>query len=341
MPKPAPRKPTKKKPARPPNRLAQLRRHEALKTLLRSGWKSLDEIVARSAASRASVFRDLAVIGEEEPLEKETIEGRNCYRLPARQELLRVTTAQMVSLAFALNAMSFLAGTGIKEDLDEIVTQIAHVLKKSDYAHWKNLDRKLFDVNEMAYDYSDKLDVVNDVVTALLREERVTCTMKDGRALKLDPYTLVLYKKGLYVLGHSHKHGEVRTFGLDKIEDAARVAGDRFEYPKGFHPAKHLRGPFGIIRGARENVKLRFDSRVAYFATRRRVHETQRHREVEGGVELEMEPEGTEEMVGWVLSFGGMAEAVEPKALRERVKGELRRALARYETLTPASSDPT
>jgi len=338
MPKPAakkPKKPTRpsapKKPARSPNRLAQLRRHEALKTLLRSGWKNLDEIVARSSASRASVFRDLAVIGEEEPLEKEEIEGRNCYRLPARPEMLRVTTAQMVSLAFALNAMSFLTGTGIKEDLDEIVTQIAHVLKKSDYAHWKNLDRKLFDVNEMAYDYGDKLDVVNDVVTALLREERITLLMKDGRTLKVDPYTLVLYKKGLYVLGHSHTHGEVRTIGLDKIDDTERVAGDRFDYPKGFHPEKHLRGPFGIIRGPREHVKLRFDSKVAYFATRRAVHATKRHREVEGGVELEMDPDGIEEMLGWVLSFGGTVEAVEPKSLRTKVVGELKRALAKYE----------
>ena len=324
------KKQTKRPSVRAPNRLAQLRRHEALKTLLRTGWKSLDEIVARSHASRASVFRDLAVIGEEEPLERETVDERICYRLPAREEMLRVTTAQMVSLAFALNAMSFLAGTGIKEDLDDIVEQIAHVLKKSDYAHWKNLDRKLFDVNEMAYDYGDKLDVVNDVVTALLREERITCTMKDGRALVIDPYTLVLYKKGLYVLGHSHTHGEVRTIGLDKIDDATRVAGDRFDYPKDFHPEKHLRGPFGIIRGPRQHVKLRFDSKVAYFATRRRVHETKRHREVDGGIELEMEPEGIEEMLGWVLSFGGTAEVVEPKALREKVKGELKRALGRY-----------
>jgi proteasome accessory factor B len=327
---PSPRKPAKK--PRPPHRLAQLRRHEALKTLLRAGWKTTPELIARGGGSRATLFRDLALLAEQEPLEREEIAGRASYRLPAREEMLRVTTAQMVSLAFALNAMSFLAGTGIKEDLDDVVSQLAHLLKKSDYAHWKNLDRKLFDVNEMAYDYGDKLDVVNEVVTALLQQQRLTCKLRDGRAVKVDPYTLVLYKKGLYLLAHSHAHGEVRLFGLDKVDDADRHPDDRFAYPAGFSPQAHMRGPFGIIRGAREKVTLAFDAPVAYFATRRKVHATQRHREVEGGgVELEMEPEGSEEMLGWVLSFGGKAEVRAPKRLREKIVAELRAALARYE----------
>jgi proteasome accessory factor B len=277
------------------------------------------------------VFRDLELIAEQEPLEREEIEGRASYRLPPREESIRVSTSQMVSLAFALNAMSFLAGTGIKEDLDEIIARIAHALKKSDYAHWKSLDRKLFDMNEMAYDYGDKLDVVNEVVTALLQQQRLTCKLKDGRAVKLDPYTLVLYKKGLYLLAHSHAHGEVRTFGLDKIEDADRHVDDRFAYPASFRPEAHLDGPFGMIRGPREKVTLLFDSPAAYFATRRRAHKTQKNRAVDGGVEVEMEPEGTEEMLGWVLSFGSRAEIRGPKRLREKMVAELRGALKRYE----------
>ena len=290
----------------------------------------MDELRVRGGASRASLYRDLELLGGEEPLEREMIEGKAAYRLPAREQTLRVSTSQMVSLAFALNAMSFLAGTGIKEDLDEIAAQVAHLLKKSDYAHWTNLDRKLFDVNEKAYDYGDKLDVVNDVVTSLLQERRLTCALRGGREVKRDPYTLVLYKKGLYLLAFSHAHGEVRLFGLDRVEDTERHAGEGFVYPAGFDPAPHLSGPFGLIRGPKERVVLRFDEKVAYFATRRKVHATQRHRAVPGGIELEMEPDGAEEMLGWLLSFGATAEVVEPKRLRQKVKTELEKALARY-----------
>ncbi len=301
-----------------------------MKALLRAGWKTPQELVERTGGSRATVFRDLELLAEQEPLEREEMDGRAHYRLPPREQTLRVTTAQMVSLAIALNAMSALAGTGIKEDLDDIAEQLAHALKKSDYAHWKTLDRKLYDVNEMAHDYGDKLDVVNEVVTALLQQQRLTCTLRGGRAVKVDPYTLVLYKKGLYLLAHSHAHGEVRTFGLDKVEDADRHADERFEYPAGFDPKAHMQGPFGLIRGPREKVTLRFDEPAAYFATRRKVHPTQTWRPVDGGVVMEMEPEGTEEMIGWVLSFGAKAEVIGPKGLRERVVKELRGALARY-----------
>jgi predicted DNA-binding transcriptional regulator YafY len=51
---------------------------------------------------------------------------------------------------------------------------------------------------------------------------------------------------------------------------------------------------------------------------------------VDGGIEMTLEPEGTDEMVSWVLGFGGTAEVMEPKGLRERVKREVEGAAGRY-----------
>ena len=135
-----------------------------------------------------------------------------------------------------------------------------------------------------------------------------------------------------YLLGFSHAHEEVRTFGLDKVIDTERKAGERFEYPADFDPRAFLAGPFGIIRGPREEVVIRFDASVAHYVKRRRWHETQRVREVEGGIVLSLEPEGTSEMVSWVLGYGGKAEVIAPPALRERVASEARAAAARYES---------
>jgi len=297
----------------------------------------------RLDVSRATAFRRLKELGDTDPLEsqEEADGGRLLWRLPpaTRDHPLHITTAEMVSLAFVKNALGFVAGTGIKEDLDTLLARFSHALKTSDYAHWKNLDRKLFDVNEGVHDYggtngtsadSDKLDVVNDIITALLREERITCALKDGRSVLVEPYTLVLYKKGLYLLGFSHAHKSVRSFGLDKIVDTDRRAGDSFDYPADFDPKTHMTGPFGIIRGPRERVVLRFDAAVAHYVTRRVWHATQAFRDVDGGIEMTLEPEGTSEMVSWVLSFGGKAEVVAPNALREQVAKEAREAVARY-----------
>ena len=287
----------------------------------------------RLAVSRATAFRRLKELGETDPLESvDESDGRLLWRLPpsAKDHPLRISTAEMVSLAFVKNALGFVAGTGIKEDIDALLGRFSHALKSSDYAHWTNLDRKLFDMNEGVHDYAEKLDVVNDAITALLQEQRVTCTLKDGRRVKLDPYTLVLYKKGLYLLGFSHEHDAVRSFGLDKIEDVERHAGEPFAYPADFRPADSLRGPFGMIRGPKERVVVRFAASVAYYVKRRLWHVTQEFCDVEGGIEMTLEPEGYVEMVSWVLSFGGKAEVIEPRALRAEVAKEAREAAAKY-----------
>jgi predicted DNA-binding transcriptional regulator YafY len=343
--------PAKKRRApRPKPRFTPSQRRDELRVLLRTGWQPLTAIMERLEVSRATAFRRIRELGDTDPVEVKEEAPFTYWRLsPTLRDhafSLNITTSEMVSLAFVKNALGFLAGTGLKEDLDALLGRFAHALRSSDYGHWKNLDRKLYDVNEGAYDYggdgdgdgeTSKLEVVNDVVTALLREERITCALKDGRRVVIEPYTLVLYKKGLYLLGFSHEHKEVRRYGLDKICDTERRAGDRFTYPADFEPKAHMAGPFGIIRGPRESVVVRFDASMAQYVRRRIWHATQAIRDVAGGVEMTLEPEGTTEMVSWVLSFGGKAEVIAPERLREEVAREAREAVARYERATARS----
>jgi predicted DNA-binding transcriptional regulator YafY len=314
--------------------LTPSQRRDELRILLRAGWQPLSAIMERLGVSRATAFRCLKELGTTDPLESMDLDGRrNAWRLPpsAKDHPLHITTSEMVALAFVKNALGFTAGTGIKEDLDALFGRLSHALRASDYAHWKNLDRKLFDLNEASFDYGDKMEVVNDVITALLREERITLTQEGKAPVKVDPYSLALYKKGLYVVGLSHARDDLRNFGLDKIVEVERHAGEHFAYPEDWAPGTFFRGPWGIIRGERVEVVLRFHEKVRHFVTRRAWHWTQAFAETgDGGVEMRVQPEGVEEMVSWVLGFGASAEVVEPAWLRERVAGELRTAAARY-----------
>jgi hypothetical protein len=58
----------------------------------------------------------------------------------------------------------FLAGTGFKEDLDEVFKRLEITLRKRDY-DTRNLERK-----------TDRLEHVDDIIIALLREERLRVT---------------------------------------------------------------------------------------------------------------------------------------------------------------------
>ena len=298
------------------------------------------DVAERFGVSARTALRYLQALARAgEPLYEETAAKRKLWRLmpTARRQSITLTTAQMVALFLSRRVFDFLAGTGFKEDLDDVFEKLEATLRRSDAAAVRHLDRKVFDVNEARHLYEGRLEDVNDIMTALLREERLRVThegVSGGRkTFVLEPYTLLVYKKGLYLSGRSQGHGgEIRTFALDGFREVEWLRGQSFEYPEAYRPEQITGGAFGLIRGRETTrVRVRFDAQVARYVQRRVWHPTQKFRaRPDGGVEMTMDARGTVEIVSWVLGFGGTAEVLEPSALRDEVAAELERVAARY-----------
>ena len=227
---------------RPPRaeRYAPARRLAEVRGLLNSGeGASVYDIAERFAVSvRTAIryIRALQVAGE--PLYEEIEGRRKVWRLmaSARQQTVTLTTAQMVALFLSRRVFDFLAGTGFKEDLDDLFGKLEAQLRRKDFASARNLDRKVFDVNEARHLYEGRIEDVNDIVTALLREERLRVTHESvsggKKTFVLEPYTLMVYKKGLYLVGEEHGHGgALRTFALDAFREVEWLRGETFDYP--------------------------------------------------------------------------------------------------------------
>jgi predicted DNA-binding transcriptional regulator YafY len=279
-------------------------------------------------------IRALQISGE--PLYEEVVGRQKVWRLmaSAHHQTVTLTTAQMVALFLSRRVFDFLAGTGFKEDLDEVFAKLEAQLKRKDFASARNLDRKVFDVNEARHIYEGRIEDVNDIVTALLREERLRVTHENvsggKKTFVLEPYTLMVYKKGLYLVGLSHQHGEVRTFALDAFREVEWLRGDKFEYPMDYRPEQVTEGAFGLIRGEPTQVRVLFDAKVARYVERVMWHPTQKFRRTAAGLEMTMEVGGTVEVMTWVLSFGDKVQILEPPSLREAVAAELARGAAQY-----------
>lgn len=309
-----------------------------MKALLNSGaGVSVYDIAERLACSVRTAIRYLdALEAAGEPLYEETAGKKKVWRLmpSARHETITLTTSQMLSLYLSRAAFDFLAGTGFREDLDDVFAKLESTLKRKDFTAARHLDRKIFHVNEAPHIYEGRIEHVNEMMTGLLREERLRVThgsvARYQKPFVLEPLTLVIYKKGLYLAGYSHHHNGIRTFSLDGFRDVDWLRGERFEYPADYHPSKLAEGAFGLISGPRTRVRIFFDEKVARFVRRRRWHPTQEVRRVPNGIELAMEVSGTVEVVSWVLGFGDQAEVLEPASLRDQVAAELARASARY-----------
>ena len=290
-----------------------------------------------------------------EPLYDEWDGKRKVWRLmpTARKDTVRLSTSQMLSLFLYRRVFDFLEGTGFKEDLDDVFRQLEVTLKRQDAQIVRHLDRKIFDVNEAPRIYKDRVEDVGEILTALVREERLqmahVSTTSSGDALAtgdrrraprrprqilLDPYTLLVYKKGLYLVGYSHRHEAIRTFAFDGIREVDWLRGESFEYPDDYHPSQLIEGAFGLIGGEPQRVRIRFSPNVARYIERSLWHPSQKIRKLrgEGGaVELTMDVALTVELTSWILGFGKNANVAEPADLRRMIAEEIGEMSRTYE----------
>lgn len=323
----------------PSSPYAPARRLYEVRALLdRSAGATVYEIAEKMGTSVRTALRYLeALRGAGEPLEEELDGRRKVFRLvpSARRESLSLTTSQMLALYLSRRVFDFLAGTGFKEDLDDVFRKLEATLRRRDFAAMKHLDRKIFDVNEAPHIYEGRSEHVDAILTALIKEQRLSVThesvSRGRKSFLLDPYTLVVYKKGLYLAAWSHEHEAVRTFVLDAFQDVTWRRGESFTYPDDWDPARLYAGSFGLIGGEPVRVRVRFSEKVARYVKRRQWHPSQRLRAIPRGVELTLDVRGTTELVSWILGFGVEAEVLEPAELRRTVADELARAAAVYE----------
>jgi proteasome accessory factor B len=322
---------------RQPRYAPAARLHELRALLDSAEGASIYDIAERFEVHARTALRYIQALQRAgEPLFEQTIGKRKVWRMmpTARRQAITLSTSQMVALFLSRRVFDFLAGTGFKEDLDEVFAKLEATLRRKDFAAVRNLDRKVFDVNEARHIYEGRLEDVNDIITALLREDRLRVThegVSGGRkTFVLEPYTLLIYKKGLYLAGFSHQHRAIRTFALDGFREVEWLKGDHFDYPAEYRPEQLTEGAFGLIRGEPACVRILFDPKVARYVERRMWHPTQRFRRVDGGTEMTMDVRGTTELVSWVLGFGDKAAVLEPAALRGVVAEETKRLASRY-----------
>lgn len=315
-------------------RYAPAQRLHQLRTMLgSSSGVSVYTIAERFGVSVRTAIRYLrALESAGEPLFHITSGKQKLWRLhpAARKETIALSTQQAVTLFLSRRIFDFLKGTGFEKSLEEIFDKLEATLRRREY-DTKNLERKLFDVNEAPHLYEGRHEDINDIVTALLREQRLLLTRERTKPFQFEPYTLLVYKKGLYIVGYSHHHQSVRMFALDSIRDAKWLRGEGFEYPKDYQPSQMVEGNFGLIGGERPTrVRLLFDVEAARYLERRLWHPSQAITKTERGVEMTMEVSGTTELKTWVLGWGDRVEVLEPGSLRDAVAGEHRRSAAKY-----------
>src|SRR5689334_16497591 len=166
----------RKTPAPAVTRYAPASRLHGLRALLDSPeGVSIYDVAERFRVNPRTALRYIQALQRAgEPLYEELSGKRKVWRLmpTARRQSITLTTAQMVALYLSRRVFDFLAGTGFKEDLDDVFAKLEATLRRKDFLAARNLDRKVFDVNEARHLYEGRIEDVNDKIGRASCRER-------------------------------------------------------------------------------------------------------------------------------------------------------------------------
>lgn len=155
---------------------------------------------------------------------------------------------------------------------------------------------------------------------------------------RVDPYHLTYFATGLYLVGHCHLRGAVRVFAVERIR-AVDVLPGTFTMPADFDVHAYLASAWGLIRGDVVTVVARFAPAVAPYVRERLWHPSQKLRDLpDRSLEMTLGVADTIEVRRWLLGFGAEVEVVTPASLREALRREAERLVAR---LAPAARGST
>jgi predicted DNA-binding transcriptional regulator YafY len=133
-----------------------------------------------------------------------------------------------------------------------------------------------------------------------------------------------------YVIGHDRLRGAIRTFKIERIEQAD-LLDEHYEIPADFDPYSFLSNAWGVMDDAEVAIHLRFNATAAPRVRESVWHHSQRLIErPDDGCDLLMTIGGIREVTPWVLGWGADVEVLEPPELRAEVAAHGARMAALY-----------
>ncbi|MDD5306027.1 MAG: WYL domain-containing transcriptional regulator [Deltaproteobacteria bacterium] len=267
-------------------------------------------------------------------------DGQKVWQATVRGQKLRVTYTlhDVMALFLGRTFFDFLAGTTLEERFDRVLSSVESQLsRREDQKQARKFCKKLFLVHEGPKKLpAKKRELLDWCLTGLLKEQKIrvdyVAASGSRSSLVLHPYTLVAFKRGLYLIAAVEEWGgQIYRFALERMADVEWMSGEKFEYPESYTPEKFLKSALYIQTGKPEPVEIEFTAGTRPFVEYRKYHHTQKLEVRKNGrVRLTMKVPVNDETLYWVVSFGANARVVGPKSLKEMVAAELRKAAGQY-----------
>jgi predicted DNA-binding transcriptional regulator YafY len=246
------------------------------------------------------------------------------------------------SLYLMLTMVQFLAGTVMRDSAEDLWDRTFKILPPRQQQRAANFDRKFYAVPYAPKNYGAYDEQLDLILRSLIDQNTIRVDYSglagEGKVHEFDPYTLVTYRGGLYLIGFSHLYRKIINLAVERMRKVEFLVGEerqrrRFPYPVSYRPERYLVGAFGLVDGPETEVELLLLTDTASYLRSRAIHPTQRFRHRRDcKTVLTMRVRGTTELRNFILGFGPWIKVLRPTKLRREIAALLSGAASLYES---------
>jgi predicted DNA-binding transcriptional regulator YafY len=294
--------------------------------------------------SKRTLYRDLQVLEEagfplisEKGLWRLLEGGEGAWSVP-------VNPSEVVALLLIEDLLAPLDGSSMAESLGRLRSRLSAMLTPAGRAYCAELKRTQVATLFGAGQYTSKRPQIDSIHDAIAKEQvlriRYAAPGKSTQDRDVEPYCTWFAAGRMYLVGYCRKAEDVRTFAVQRVEDAT-VLEETYEPDPTFDAAAFTRKGFGVFHGPTFRIAIDFSPRVAHLIHERRYHATQQITARGQGVRLKMEAAGLPELAAWIAGFGGDARVIAPPELVVAVEKLHQNGMAVSKTRRDVTSDDT
>jgi len=305
--------------------------------VLAKGAITAQELASELGTSRRTIYRYI------DSLRKEGIAIDACpgstggFRLSTGADSRNMVFTEDEALAVLLLG-SAVCEAGVLPYNDHLESAIEKVRRSLSEKAWADIREAMPNVSLMVeplFNQTVSDHVLDDITEAIAHKRGLgisyyTLHRDDQVEREIDPFHLFYQGGAWYVVAYCHVRKDVRTFRVDRIRELS-IQDRNFERPPKFSFNSYIGSAWGIMRGQRHSVKVKFLPPISRLIAESQWHPTQETEfTAEGHLIFCAEVDGLEEIKRWVISFAEYAEVLEPQELKESILTSIRGMASNY-----------
>jgi len=179
-------------------------------------------------------------------------------------------------------------------------------------------------------------DKFNSILSCILDNRSVKINYKSRKSgktfwRKVDPYGIFFRRRGWYLVAYCHEVGKRITFRFSRILELEHMKKS-FKLPADFDLDSYVMESWELMKGEPAEIEVKFSPRVGDLIIEAVFHEQEEKELLEdGSVLYKIRAQGWKEVFFWILSYGGDAEIISPKWIRDRAREEAEKMMKNYQ----------